>query len=457
MAESMTGLKRTHRCAELSEANIGEKVTIMGWVQKNRNKGGLVFVDVRDRSGLIQVVFEEGITGIGAYMFESVDSIGEISFPNTLESIGDYAFIECRRLNSCIIPDSVTSIGKYAIGYNYAYGSEEPEKKQSFLLRGDSETAKKYAEENNMKILGADAKVDISDCHIKIDDTDYKDGEEVIPFYDVYSSDWRVLIENIDFTVRFENNKNVGTARAIFTGIGLYTGSKMVTFEICAPDDGDDDDNHGGISHEHVYGGWKLTKAPTVFEKGIQTRTCRICGATDSIYIDKADPTGRLNMSSIPLKVKQSFQIKADGLAKGDRVVSWSTDKKKILSVSAKGKIKGKKAGKATVTAKLQSGLTVRVKVKVQKKAVTTTAIQVLNKATGKKAAKKVNLKAKAKLSLVATVAPLTSKQKVTFTSSNKKVAAVNSKGVITAKKKGTATITIKSGKKSVKIKIKVK
>ena len=60
MAESMKGLKRTHRCAELSAANVGENVTIMGWVQKNRNKGGLVFVDVRDRSGIIQVVFEEG-------------------------------------------------------------------------------------------------------------------------------------------------------------------------------------------------------------------------------------------------------------------------------------------------------------------------------------------------------------------------------------------------------------
>lgn len=60
MAESMKGLHRTHRCAELSAANIGETVTIMGWVQKNRNKGGLVFVDVRDRSGIIQVVFEEG-------------------------------------------------------------------------------------------------------------------------------------------------------------------------------------------------------------------------------------------------------------------------------------------------------------------------------------------------------------------------------------------------------------
>lgn len=62
MAESMKGLKRTHRCAELSEVNAGETATVMGWVQKNRNKGGLVFVDVRDRSGLIQVVFEEGKT-----------------------------------------------------------------------------------------------------------------------------------------------------------------------------------------------------------------------------------------------------------------------------------------------------------------------------------------------------------------------------------------------------------
>lgn len=60
MAESMRGLKRSHRCAELSKANIGETVTVMGWVQKNRNKGGIVFVDLRDRTGILQLIFENG-------------------------------------------------------------------------------------------------------------------------------------------------------------------------------------------------------------------------------------------------------------------------------------------------------------------------------------------------------------------------------------------------------------
>ena len=59
MAESMRGLKRTCRCAELSEENIGQEVTVMGWVQKARNTGGLIFVDLRDRSGLLQINFQE--------------------------------------------------------------------------------------------------------------------------------------------------------------------------------------------------------------------------------------------------------------------------------------------------------------------------------------------------------------------------------------------------------------
>ena len=63
MAESMRGLKRTCRCAELSEENIGQEVTVMGWVQKARNTGGLIFVDLRDRSGLLQINFQEETLG----------------------------------------------------------------------------------------------------------------------------------------------------------------------------------------------------------------------------------------------------------------------------------------------------------------------------------------------------------------------------------------------------------
>ena len=60
MAESMMGLKRSHRCTELGTANIGQDVTVMGWVQKSRNKGGIIFVDLRDRSGIMQIIFENG-------------------------------------------------------------------------------------------------------------------------------------------------------------------------------------------------------------------------------------------------------------------------------------------------------------------------------------------------------------------------------------------------------------
>lgn len=63
MAESMKGLKRTHRCTEVSNKNVDETVTVMGWVQKSRNKGGIIFVDLRDRSGILQVIFEEDKCG----------------------------------------------------------------------------------------------------------------------------------------------------------------------------------------------------------------------------------------------------------------------------------------------------------------------------------------------------------------------------------------------------------
>lgn len=67
MAESMMGLKRSHRCTELGTANVGEQVTVMGWVQKSRNKGGIIFVDLRDRSGILQIIFEESDCGAESF------------------------------------------------------------------------------------------------------------------------------------------------------------------------------------------------------------------------------------------------------------------------------------------------------------------------------------------------------------------------------------------------------
>ena len=75
MAESMQGLKRTHRCTEVSNANIGETVTVMGWVAKQRNKGGIIFVDLRDRSGILQIIFEEDKCGAeGFAKAEKIDA-----------------------------------------------------------------------------------------------------------------------------------------------------------------------------------------------------------------------------------------------------------------------------------------------------------------------------------------------------------------------------------------------
>ena len=67
MAESMLGLKRSHRCTEVTSSNVGETVTVMGWVQKSRNKGGIIFVDLRDRSGILQIIFEESDWGAESF------------------------------------------------------------------------------------------------------------------------------------------------------------------------------------------------------------------------------------------------------------------------------------------------------------------------------------------------------------------------------------------------------
>ena len=209
---------------------------------------------------------------------------------------------------------------------------------------------------------------------------------------------------------------------------------------------------------EHSYDSWKTTRESTVLNMGQQERICSVCKKKETKSIAKLKATISLNVSgTIPLKTKQTFTLKVT-MGKGDKVVSWKSSNKKVVSVSRNGKVKGLKAGKtATITVQLASGLKKSFKVKVQKKNVATKSLKVVDAATGKKVSSKVSLKRKQTLKLAATVSPITSKEKVKYSSSNKKVVSVSSKGVIKAKKKGKATITVKSGKKTYRIKVAVK
>ena len=136
-------------------------------------------------------------------------------------------------------------------------------------------------------------------------------------------------------------------------------------------------------------------------------------------------------------------------MAYGDSIKSWASNNKKIVTVDKKGKIKaGTKTGTAKITVTLKSGKKATLKVKVQTAKVKTTKISGLKKKLTIKKGKSVTLKP--------VVSPITSQEKVTYRSSNKKIATVSSKGVVKGRRKGTVTITVKSGKVTKKIKITV-
>ena len=180
---------------------------------------------------------------------------------------------------------------------------------------------------------------------------------------------------------------------------------------------------------------------PTVSAGPTPTASAEPAPTVSVAPIPTATPTP--TTTTLTLRVKQTYKS-------GGKIKSVRTTNKKIVKVDKKGKITGKKAGKATVTITYTNGSRRIYQVKVQKGIVKTIAVSV-NK-------RNIILAKKGKsFQLRVTLTPVTSQQKVTYKSSNSKVAAVNSKGKIVAKKKGTATITVKSGNKKITCKVKVK
>ena len=204
------------------------------------------------------------------------------------------------------------------------------------------------------------------------------------------------------------------------------------------------------IAHTHKYT-WKTTARATVFRPAKQEGTCSLCGKKQTRnYGSKLKATIKLNVSSLTLRRKQATTKVKVSMAYGDSIKSWASSNKKIVTVYKNGKIKaGTKTGTAKITVTLKSGKKATLKVKVQTAKVKTTKISGLKKKLTIKKGKSVTLKP--------VVSPITSQEKVTYRSSNKKIATVSSKGVVKGRRKGTVTITVKSGKVTKKIKITVK
>ena len=213
---------------------------------------------------------------------------------------------------------------------------------------------------------------------------------------------------------------------------------------------------------EHVHVEVKdAAVAPTVFADGkTEGSHCSVCGTVleKQNTIAKVPATIYLTASSLKMKTGQSTTaFKATGFSEGDYVTAVTSNKPrtvKVTNVNKNGTFKltaGKKKGSAVVTVTLASKKTASFKVTVQKAAVKTTKITTTTKLLT--LAKGATYK---KLASSIAVTPVTSKEKVTYSSSNKKVATVSSKGVIKAKKAGTTKITVKSGKKKVVVTVKV-
>ena len=206
----------------------------------------------------------------------------------------------------------------------------------------------------------------------------------------------------------------------------------------------------------HKFTPWKTTRQADVLSPEVQTRMCSVCGKNEQKTVgNKLKGTMTVNLSSIPLKTKQRTNVlKVSGLAKGDSVVSWKSGNSKIVNVKGNANgtstlTAGKKTGKTKIIITLKSGLQKAVTVSVQKSTVRT------KKITG--IAKSLRLNRRQKIVLSPRLTPLTSTEKITYKSNNSKVASVNRKGQLVAKKKGTAVITVKSGSKTVKCRVSVR
>lgn len=274
------------------------------------------------------------------------------------------------------------------------------------------------------------------------------DAGEYISVYYSSSSQSRIYVCRATKTLEVEHTHTWDEGKITKASTCTKKGTKTFTCTVCGKTR-----NQEVSVVAHKFTTWKTTTAATALASAKQTHKCSTCGKTETRnYGNKLKPSIKVNISSILLKTSQKTTLlRVSGLAKGDSIVSWKSSNTNIAKVYGRSNgtctiQAGIRSGKAIITIALRSGLKKNITVTVQKTTVKTTKI------TG--VATSLKLKRNQKATLKPVLQPLTSGEKITYKSSNTKIAIVNSKGQITARSKGTATITVTSGRKSVRCKV---
>lgn len=274
------------------------------------------------------------------------------------------------------------------------------------------------------------------------------DAGEYISVYYSSSSQSRIYVCRATKTLEVEHTHTWDEGKITKASTCTKKGTKTFTCTVCGKTR-----NQEVSVVAHKFTAWKTTTAATALASAKQTHKCSTCGKTETRnYGNKLKPSIKVNISSILLKTRQKTTLlRVSGLAKGDSIVSWKSSNTNIAKVYGRSNgtctiQAGTRSGKAIITIALRSGLKKNITVTVQKTTVKTTKI------TG--VATSLKLKRNQKATLKPVLQPLTSGEKITYKSSNTKIAIVNSKGQITARSKGTATITVTSGRKSVRCKV---
>ena len=439
-------------------------------------------------SGLTSINIPAGVTSINSSAFSGCSNLTSVTISTGVTSIGFHAFYNCNNLTSITIPASVTDIGTGAFGFLHDKENSSDVKVPNFIIYGESgSAAETYAKENELTFRinpNSDPsqddhnKKDLQNASITLSPTTYTyDGTAKTPSVTV-TLDGKTLVLNTDYTVSYSNHTNVGTATVTVTGKGNYTGSNTAQFTITKateePKKIDLSNATVALSQTtYTYDGKAKTPSVTVTLDGktlvlntdyivsysnhtnVGTATVTVIGKgnytgsnTAQFTITKAtEEPKKIDLSNATITLpKTSYTY--DGKAKKPSVTVKLNGKK--LSVNQDYTVSysnNTKAGtaKVTVTGKGSYTGSKSVSFKIVK------ANSQSDKITCKKTVYKVAYGAKSfKINA-------SSKSKMTFTSAKPKIAAVNkSTGKVTIKNTGVATITIKAGKTTKKVTVKV-